>query len=146
MLPRCARLRRSSPRSVTCADAAPCSPSSWSSPAPPSRTLRWPGKIGAGCHQPGVVILTCGTYGNVLRFLPPLVIAERLLDEALDVLERGVHHRGLTRQGAPNGGVKSTGLPFLRPDRGVGALQLPRRRRGAVLSRPRAVPMGSRRR
>ena len=31
---------------------------------------------------------TAGTYGNVLRFLPPLVIPEHLLDEALDVLER----------------------------------------------------------
>jgi 4-aminobutyrate aminotransferase/(S)-3-amino-2-methylpropionate transaminase len=26
------------------------------------------------CHAEGVVVLTAGTYGNVLRFLPPLVI------------------------------------------------------------------------
>src|SRR5215217_2380313 len=28
------------------------------------------------CHADGVVVLTAGTYGNVLRFLPPLVIAQ----------------------------------------------------------------------
>ena len=34
----------------------------------------------------GVLMLTCGTYGNVIRFLPPLVIGDDLLDDALDVL------------------------------------------------------------
>jgi 4-aminobutyrate aminotransferase/(S)-3-amino-2-methylpropionate transaminase len=32
-------------------------------------------------------VLTCGTYGNVLRFLPPLVIGEDLLNEGLDLIE-----------------------------------------------------------
>jgi 4-aminobutyrate aminotransferase/(S)-3-amino-2-methylpropionate transaminase len=45
------------------------------------------GRLSAGCHQAGVLTLTCGTYGNVLRFLPPLVMPEHLLDEALDVIE-----------------------------------------------------------
>jgi 4-aminobutyrate aminotransferase/(S)-3-amino-2-methylpropionate transaminase len=44
-------------------------------------------KISAGCHQAGVLTLTCGTYGNVLRFLPPLVMPDHLLAEALDVIE-----------------------------------------------------------
>lgn len=35
----------------------------------------------------GVVVLTCGTYGNVLRLLPPLTIGLDLLAEGLDVLE-----------------------------------------------------------
>ena len=35
----------------------------------------------------GLVVLTCGTYGNVLRFLPPLVIGEDLLSEGLDIIE-----------------------------------------------------------
>lgn len=39
------------------------------------------------CHAAGVVILTAGTYGNVMRFLPPLTISDELLLEALDVLE-----------------------------------------------------------
>ena len=33
-----------------------------------------------------MIVLTCGTYGNVLRFLPPLTISDDLLDEGLDVL------------------------------------------------------------
>jgi 4-aminobutyrate aminotransferase / (S)-3-amino-2-methylpropionate transaminase / 5-aminovalerate transaminase len=39
------------------------------------------------CHAEGVVVLTAGTYGNVLRFLPPLVIDHDLLVEGLDVLD-----------------------------------------------------------
>jgi 4-aminobutyrate aminotransferase/(S)-3-amino-2-methylpropionate transaminase len=39
------------------------------------------------CHQAGVVVLTCGTFGNVLRFLPPLVISEDLLTEGLDLID-----------------------------------------------------------
>jgi 4-aminobutyrate aminotransferase / (S)-3-amino-2-methylpropionate transaminase / 5-aminovalerate transaminase len=39
------------------------------------------------CHAEGVVVLTAGSYGNVLRFLPPLVIGQDLLLEALDVLD-----------------------------------------------------------
>ncbi|MCW2819854.1 MAG: 4-aminobutyrate aminotransferase, partial [Marmoricola sp.] len=45
------------------------------------------GRVSAACHQAGVLTLTCGTFGNVLRFLPPLVMPDHLLDEALDVLE-----------------------------------------------------------
>jgi len=43
--------------------------------------------VARACHAEGVVVLTAGTYGNVLRFLPPLVIGQELLTEALDVLE-----------------------------------------------------------
>jgi 4-aminobutyrate aminotransferase/(S)-3-amino-2-methylpropionate transaminase len=39
------------------------------------------------CHSEGVVILTCGTFGNVLRFLPSLVMSEALLDEGMTVIE-----------------------------------------------------------
>ena len=41
----------------------------------------------AGAHAAGVIVLSCGTYGNVLRFLPPLTIGDELLLEGLDVLE-----------------------------------------------------------
>jgi 4-aminobutyrate aminotransferase len=41
----------------------------------------------AGAHAAGVIVLSCGTYGNVLRFLPPLVIGDALLTEGLDLLE-----------------------------------------------------------
>jgi 4-aminobutyrate aminotransferase/(S)-3-amino-2-methylpropionate transaminase len=43
-------------------------------------------RLSSGCHQAGVLTLTCGTYGNVLRFLPPLVSPDHLLHEAMDVL------------------------------------------------------------
>jgi 4-aminobutyrate aminotransferase/(S)-3-amino-2-methylpropionate transaminase len=43
--------------------------------------------IAKACHEEGVVVLTAGTYGNVLRFLPPLVISDELLLEGLGVLE-----------------------------------------------------------
>ncbi|HEY8300298.1 MAG TPA: 4-aminobutyrate--2-oxoglutarate transaminase [Jatrophihabitans sp.] len=45
-------------------------------------------KIAAACHQQGLITLTAGTFGNVLRFLPPLVIGEDLLHEGLDILEQ----------------------------------------------------------
>jgi 4-aminobutyrate aminotransferase/(S)-3-amino-2-methylpropionate transaminase len=42
------------------------------------------------CHAEGVLTLVCGTYGNVIRLLPPLVIGMDLLDEAVGVLESAV--------------------------------------------------------
>mgnify|MGYP003423572277 CR=1 FL=1 len=39
----------------------------------------------AKVHSQGVVILSCGTFGNILRFLPPLSISDELLNEGLDV-------------------------------------------------------------
>jgi len=37
-------------------------------------------------HAAGVIVLTCGSYNNVLRLLPPLPISDDLLVEGLDVL------------------------------------------------------------
>ncbi|MDD2818040.1 MAG: 4-aminobutyrate--2-oxoglutarate transaminase [Candidatus Nanopelagicales bacterium] len=39
------------------------------------------------CQSKGVLVLTAGTYNNVIRFLPPLVITDELLRDALGVLE-----------------------------------------------------------
>jgi 4-aminobutyrate aminotransferase/(S)-3-amino-2-methylpropionate transaminase len=44
-------------------------------------------EIAGRCHANGLLVLTAGTYGNVLRFLPPLVIPEHLLLEGLDILD-----------------------------------------------------------
>src|SRR5664280_2891851 len=44
--------------------------------------------VAKACHAEGLVVLTCGTYGNVLRFLPPLVMPEHLLEEGLTILEK----------------------------------------------------------
>ncbi len=43
-------------------------------------------KLCAAAHAAGVIVLSCGTYGNILRFLPPLTISDELLLEGLDVL------------------------------------------------------------
>ena len=48
------------------------------------------GQIASACHAEGLVVLTAGTYGNVLRFLPPLVIGHDLLNEGLDIVEAAV--------------------------------------------------------
>ncbi|WP_425271692.1 aminotransferase class III-fold pyridoxal phosphate-dependent enzyme [Nocardioides euryhalodurans] len=48
----------------------------------PARTAA----VAAYCHQQGVVTLTCGTWANVFRFLPPLSIPDHLLDEGFDVV------------------------------------------------------------
>jgi 4-aminobutyrate aminotransferase/(S)-3-amino-2-methylpropionate transaminase len=42
--------------------------------------------VAAEARRNGVIVLTCGTDGNVLRFLPPLTIGEDILNEALDVI------------------------------------------------------------
>ena len=77
---------RSTRASATCADAGRWWPSSSSAPDGRTRSPARTGAVSAYCHREGVVTLTCGTYGNVLRFLPPLSIPEALLEEALDVL------------------------------------------------------------
>ncbi len=42
--------------------------------------------IAAACHAQGVVVLTCGTWGNVIRLLPPLTIDDACLNDGLEVL------------------------------------------------------------
>lgn len=54
-------------------------------------------RISAACLREGVLVLTAGTYGNVIRFLPPLVIGFELLADALDVITDVV-----TRESQPN--------------------------------------------
>lgn len=45
------------------------------------------GRIAQACHQRGLIILTAGIYGNVIRMLSPLVITDEQLAEALDIFE-----------------------------------------------------------
>lgn len=47
------------------------------------------GRVAKAAHQQGVITLTAGTYGNVLRFLPPLSIPDDLLREGLDIVAAG---------------------------------------------------------
>ena len=46
--------------------------------------------ISAYAAQHGVLVLTAGTYGNVLRFLPSLAISDELLREAVGVLDEAL--------------------------------------------------------
>ena len=45
------------------------------------------GKVVKYAQSKGVLFLTAGTYGNVLRFLPPLVISDELVKDAMSVLD-----------------------------------------------------------
>lgn len=47
-------------------------------------------KVLKHCHARGLVLLSAGTYGNVIRMLPPLVIGDELLHEGLDLLEEAL--------------------------------------------------------
>ena len=65
-------------------------------------------RVAAACHAEGVVVLTCGTYGNVLRFLPPLVIGEDLLRTGWTCSTRRSPQRWHDRAG---GRLRTTGGP-----------------------------------
>ena len=43
-------------------------------------------KLATAAHAAGVIVLTCGTFGNIIRLLPPLTISDELLTEGLDIL------------------------------------------------------------
>jgi 4-aminobutyrate aminotransferase/(S)-3-amino-2-methylpropionate transaminase len=44
--------------------------------------------VAKAAHELGLLLLTCGTYGNVIRLLPPLVISDDELDRGLTLLEQ----------------------------------------------------------
>jgi 4-aminobutyrate aminotransferase/(S)-3-amino-2-methylpropionate transaminase len=47
-------------------------------------------RVAKACHQAGVVILTCGTYGNIVRLLPPLTIPRDVLAEGIEILAAAI--------------------------------------------------------
>jgi 4-aminobutyrate aminotransferase/(S)-3-amino-2-methylpropionate transaminase len=55
-------------------------------------------KITQYCYERGLITITAGTYGNVIRVLVPLVITDEQLDEALDVLESALETVSATRR------------------------------------------------
>ena len=48
------------------------------------------GAVAASCLASGVLVLTCGTWSNVVRLLPPLTIGDDLLEDALAVIGEAV--------------------------------------------------------
>jgi 4-aminobutyrate aminotransferase/(S)-3-amino-2-methylpropionate transaminase len=51
--------------------------------------------VAAACHSAGVLLLVCGTFGNVIRLLPPLVIGTDLLEDGLRVLTTAITQHSL---------------------------------------------------
>jgi 4-aminobutyrate aminotransferase/(S)-3-amino-2-methylpropionate transaminase len=47
-------------------------------------------KLAAFCLDKGLILLTCGTYGNVVRVLVPFVITDAQLEKGLSILEQGL--------------------------------------------------------
>src|SRR5260370_63685 len=57
-----------------------------------SKTTREPAdeetkQVSQYCYEHGLVLITAGSYGNVIRLLMPLVVTDAQMDEAMDVLE-----------------------------------------------------------
>jgi 4-aminobutyrate aminotransferase/(S)-3-amino-2-methylpropionate transaminase len=46
--------------------------------------------LAAKCLERGLLILTCGVYGDVVRLLTPLTASEAVLKEGLDILESAI--------------------------------------------------------
>ncbi len=59
-------------------------------------------EVAAACHGQGVLVLVCGTDGNVIRLLPPLVIGQELLRDGLQVLRGAITAANNARQDASN--------------------------------------------
>ena len=47
-------------------------------------------KVAAKAQENGLILLTCGVYGNVLRILVPLTASDKLVDEGLDIIEKSL--------------------------------------------------------
>ncbi len=46
------------------------------------------------CYEHGLILVTAGTYGNVIRILMPLIVTDEQMNEALAVLEAGLTATG----------------------------------------------------
>ena len=46
--------------------------------------------VAAAAYDRGLLLLSCGTYGNVIRLLPPLSIGDDELRHGLEILEEAL--------------------------------------------------------
>jgi 4-aminobutyrate aminotransferase / (S)-3-amino-2-methylpropionate transaminase / 5-aminovalerate transaminase len=53
-------------------------------------------EIAQYCYEHGLITITAGTYGNVMRLLVPLVVTDEQFDEGLDVIEAALTHVSAT--------------------------------------------------
>ena len=49
----------------------------------------------------GLILLTCGVYGNVIRFLAPITIPDDVFNEAIDILETCISETRKTLRDKP---------------------------------------------
>ncbi len=54
----------------------------------PERTGEQAGRITAAAREQGLLLLSCGIYGNVIRILVPFTVSDEELGRGLDILER----------------------------------------------------------
>ena len=47
-------------------------------------------RIQKKCLDNKMLILTCGTFGNVIRWIPPLVVSEQQIEDSLVILEDSI--------------------------------------------------------
>ena len=72
-------------RSARCAGSGRC----WRSSSR-EQSADLAGKITAAAFERGLLLLSCGLYGNVIRLLPPLTVTDDELDRGLDLLEESL--------------------------------------------------------
>jgi 4-aminobutyrate aminotransferase len=48
-------------------------------------------RVLAGCRERGLLLLNCGPYDNVVRFIPPLVVSEDQVRQAVRVFEEALN-------------------------------------------------------
>ena len=59
-----------------------------SSGNPDSETTK---RVATGCLKRKLLMLTCGTYGNVIRWIPPLIVTEEQIHHALQLFEKSLN-------------------------------------------------------
>ncbi|BBI76278.2 hypothetical protein HAALTHF_54390n [Vreelandella aquamarina] len=61
---------------------------SWSTTKPTApRTRSWRRRCAKKAREEGLILLSCGMYGNTIRFLMPVTIEDDVLNEGLDIIE-----------------------------------------------------------
>ena len=72
-------------------------------------------KVAQYCYEQGLITITAGTYGNVMRILVPLVVTDAQFEEGLDVLEAALCDAFDARAGVgaarrrPRAGIEAVG-------------------------------------
>lgn len=54
-------------------------------------------KVMEECLQQGLIVINCGPERNIIRLIPPLIISDREMGEALDILEKAIGRAGKSR-------------------------------------------------